>query len=79
MTAARAEARGMRAVFARGCVCVRVCGGARVSPWGQGGWAEATPRSAWVRVGVCLQLCVSGQRCLACVWRTDAPTRVCWG
>lgn len=41
-------------------VCVRVCGGARVSPWGQGGCAEATSSSARGKVGVCLQLGVSG-------------------
>lgn len=76
MRAARAEARGMRAVFARGCVCVRVCGGARVSPWGQGGWTEATPSSAWVRVGVCLQLCVSGAA-LSCVCLEDGCPHSC--
>lgn len=33
-------------------VCVRVCGGARMSPWGLGGCAEATDSSAWMRVCV---------------------------
>lgn len=41
-------------------VCAPVYGGARVSPWGQGGCAEATSSSAWGKVGVCLQLGVSG-------------------
>ena len=63
-------------MFARGCVCVRVYGGARVSPWGQGGCAENTTSSARVRVGVCLRLAVSGAA-LPCVGLEDGCPHSC--
>lgn len=63
-------------MFARGYVCARVCGGARVSPWGQGGCAEATNSSAWLRVCVCLQPCLF-RSALSCVCLEDRCPHSC--